>query len=99
MQRFLQSATLRLEEWRIMRTDTEQWMKYRQMPPELKQRIRQYDQYKWLATRGVDEEKILNSLPTDLRIKIKRHLCLSLVRGVSCSYTFISLTWIVLYDT
>ncbi|XP_030961805.1 protein CNGC15c-like isoform X2 [Quercus lobata] len=82
MQRFLQSATLRLEEWRIMRTDTEQWMKYRQMPPELKQRIRQYDQYKWLATRGVDEEKILNSLPMDLRIKIKRHLCLSLVRGV-----------------
>ncbi|XP_075636131.1 protein CNGC15b-like [Castanea sativa] len=82
MQRFLQSATLRLEEWRIMRTDTEQWMKYRQMPPELKQSIRQYDQYKWLATRGVDEEKILNSLPMDLRIKIKRHLCLSLVRGV-----------------
>ena len=82
-----------------MRTDTEQWMKYRQMPPELKQRIRQYDQYKWLATRGVDEEKILNSLPTDLRIKIKRHLCLSLVRGVSCSHTFVSLTWIVLYDT
>ena len=99
MQRFLQSATLRLEEWRIMRTDTEQWMKYRQMPPELKKSIRQYDQYKWLATRGVDEEKILNSLPTDLRIKIKRHLCLSLVRGVSCPYTFISLIWIVLYDT
>ncbi|KAK7809503.1 protein cngc15c [Quercus suber] len=82
MQRFLQSATLRLEEWRIMRTDTEQWMEYRQMPPELKQSIRQYDHYKWLATRGVDEGKILNSLPMDLRIKIKRHLCLSLVRGV-----------------
>jgi cyclic nucleotide gated channel len=89
-QRYLQSATLRLEEWRIRRTDTEQWMHHRQLPPELKQSIRQYDQYRWLATRGVDEEALLNGLPTDLRREIKRHLCLSLVRNVSCSYAFIS---------
>nr|POF23878.1 protein cngc15c [Quercus suber] len=82
MQRYLQSATLRLEEWRIRRTDTEQWMHHRQLPPQLKQSIRQYDQYKWLATRGVDEEALLNGLPMDLRREIKRHLCLSLVRGV-----------------
>uniref|UniRef100_A0A2N9IHS2 Cyclic nucleotide-binding domain-containing protein n=2 Tax=Fagus sylvatica TaxID=28930 RepID=A0A2N9IHS2_FAGSY len=81
-QRYLQSATLRLEEWRIRRTDTEQWMHHRQLPPELKQSIRQYDQYRWLATRGVDEEALLNGLPTDLRREIKRHLCLSLVRNV-----------------
>uniref|UniRef100_A0A2N9H0X0 Cyclic nucleotide-binding domain-containing protein n=1 Tax=Fagus sylvatica TaxID=28930 RepID=A0A2N9H0X0_FAGSY len=82
MQRYLQSATLRLEEWRIRRTDTEQWMHHRQLPPELKQSIRQYDQYKWLATRGVDEETLLDGLPMELRREIKRHLCLSLVRRV-----------------
>ncbi|KAM1803791.1 hypothetical protein ACFX12_029732 [Malus domestica] len=82
MQTYLQSTTVRLEEWRIKRTDTEQWMRHRQLPPELRQSVRKYDQYKWLATRGVDEETLLKGLPMDLRRDIKRHLCLDLVRRV-----------------
>ncbi|GMI81863.1 cyclic nucleotide-gated channel 15 [Hibiscus trionum] len=82
MQTYLQSTTVRLEEWRIKRTDTEQWMRHRQLPPELRQSVRKYDQYKWLATRGVDEEALLEGLPLDLRRDIKRHLCLDLVRRV-----------------
>ncbi|XP_023512896.1 protein CNGC15b [Cucurbita pepo subsp. pepo] len=82
MQKYLQSTTVRLEEWRIRRTDTEQWMHHRQLPPELRQSVRRYDQYKWIATRGVDEEALLRSLPLDLRRDIKRHLCLDLVRRV-----------------
>ncbi|MBA0551433.1 hypothetical protein Golob_022317 [Gossypium lobatum] len=82
MQTYLQSTTVRLEEWRIRRTDTEQWMHHRQLPHELRQNVRRYDQYKWVATRGVDEEMILKSLPVDLRRDIKRHLCLDLVRQV-----------------
>ncbi|KAK2380269.1 protein CNGC15c [Trifolium repens] len=82
MQTYLQSTTVRLEEWRVKRTDTEQWMHHRQLPQELKQSVRKYDQYKWLATRGVDEESLLKGLPLDLRRDIKRHLCLELVRRV-----------------
>ncbi|KAE8656827.1 putative cyclic nucleotide-gated ion channel 15 [Hibiscus syriacus] len=82
MQTYLQSTTVRLEEWRIKRTDTEQWMRHRQLPPELRHSVRKYDQYKWLATRGVDEEALLKGLPLDLRRDIKRHLCLDLVRRV-----------------
>ncbi|KAJ7976951.1 Cyclic nucleotide-gated channel [Quillaja saponaria] len=82
MQTYLQSTTMRLEEWRIMRTDTEQWMHHRQLPGNLKQSVRRYDQYRWVATRGVDEEGILKGLPIDLRRDIKRHLCLGLVRQV-----------------
>ncbi|XP_059659491.1 protein CNGC15c isoform X2 [Cornus florida] len=82
MQRYLQSTTVRLEEWRIKRTDTEQWMHHRQLPPDLRHSVRKYDQYKWLATRGVDEEALLKGLPMDLRRDIKRHLCLDLVRRV-----------------
>ncbi|XP_057996185.1 protein CNGC15c isoform X2 [Hevea brasiliensis] len=82
MQRYLQSTTVHLEEWRIRRTDTEQWMHHRQLPPELKQSVRKYDLYKWVATRGVDEEALLKGLPMDLRRDIKRHLCLDLVRRV-----------------
>ncbi|KAK1266623.1 putative cyclic nucleotide-gated ion channel 15 [Acorus gramineus] len=82
MQSYLQSTTVRLEEWRIKRTDTEQWMRHRQLPQELRQSVRRYDQYKWIATRGVDEEALLKGLPMDLRRDIKRHLCLDLVRRV-----------------
>ncbi|XP_068664818.1 protein CNGC15b-like [Aristolochia californica] len=82
MQTYLQSTTVRLEEWRIRRMDTEQWMRHRQLPQDLRQCVRRYDQYKWLATRGVDEEALLEGLPLDLRRDIKRHLCLDLVRRV-----------------
>ncbi|KAF7804449.1 protein CNGC15a-like isoform X2 [Senna tora] len=82
MQMYLQSTTMRLEEWRIRRRDTERWMHHRQLPSELKQNVRRYDQFRWVATRGVDEETILRELPGDLRRDIKRHLCLNLVRQV-----------------
>lgn len=82
-QTYLQSTTMRLEEWRIRRTDTEEWMSHRQLPHHLKQSVRKYDQYRWVATRGVDEELILRALPVDLRRDIKRHLCLDLIRHVS----------------
>ncbi|KAE9587602.1 putative potassium channel, voltage-dependent, ELK, voltage gated sodium channel, alpha-5 subunit [Lupinus albus] len=82
MQTYLQSLTIRLEEMRVKRRDSEQWMHHRLLPQELRERVRRYDQYKWLATRGVDEESLVQSLPKDLRRDIKRHLCLALVRRV-----------------
>ncbi|XP_057474458.1 probable cyclic nucleotide-gated ion channel 5 [Actinidia eriantha] len=82
MQTYLQSLTVRLEEMRIKRRDSEQWMHHRLLPQELRERVRRYDQYKWLETRGVDEEILVQNLPKDLRRDIKRHLCLNLVRRV-----------------
>jgi len=72
---------------RVKRRDTEQWMKHRQLPREIVERVRRFDQYKWVATRGVDEEVLVQSLPLDLRRDIKRHLCLDLVRRV-CLISF-----------
>ncbi|KAL2340879.1 hypothetical protein Fmac_008819 [Flemingia macrophylla] len=83
MQNYLQSTTTRVEEWRLKQKDTEEWMNHRQLPPELQQRVRRFTQYKWLATRGVDEEAILRALPLDIRRQIQRHLCLDIVRRVS----------------
>lgn len=57
-------------------------MHHRQLPQELRKSVRKYDQYKWLATGGVDEEALVKGLPLDLRRDIKRHLCLELVRRV-----------------
>ncbi|CAL5368115.1 unnamed protein product [Camellia sinensis] len=42
-----------MQEWRVKRRDTEEWMRHRQLPPELQERVRRFVQYKWLATRGV----------------------------------------------
>ncbi|CAI9298284.1 unnamed protein product [Lactuca saligna] len=82
MQTYLQSLTIRLEEMRIKRRDSEQWMHHRLLPDDLQERVRRYDQYKWLETRGVDEENLVQTLPKDLRRDIKRHLCLALVKRV-----------------
>ncbi|XP_075112829.1 putative cyclic nucleotide-gated ion channel 16 [Nicotiana tabacum] len=82
MQSYLQSMTARLEQWRVKRRDTEEWMRHRQLPEDLQDRVRRFVQYKWVATRGVEEEEILRSLPLDLRRQIQRHLCLALVRRV-----------------
>ncbi|XP_052199101.1 cyclic nucleotide-gated ion channel 17-like [Diospyros lotus] len=82
MQTYLQSLTVRLEEWRLKRRDTEEWMRHRQLPEDLRKRVRRFVQYKWLATRGVNEEAILCGLPADLRRDIQQHLCLDLVRRV-----------------
>ncbi|XVE71754.1 hypothetical protein DITRI_Ditri10aG0177100 [Diplodiscus trichospermus] len=82
MQTYLQSLTVRLEEWRLKRRDTEEWMRHRQLREDLRHRVRRFVQYKWLATRGVNEEAILRGLPADLRHDIQRHLCLDLVRRV-----------------
>ncbi|GAB2275070.1 hypothetical protein Dimus_009839 [Dionaea muscipula] len=82
IQSYLQSATARLEEWRLKRNDREQWMHLRQLPPDLRKSIRKYDRHKWVATQGVDEESLLKRLPPDLQRQIKRHLCLDLVKRV-----------------
>lgn len=71
---------------RIKRRDSEQWMHHRLLPPDLREKVRRYDQYKWLETRGVDEESLVQSLPKDLRRDIKRHLCLNLVRRVCTNF-------------
>lgn len=73
---------MRIEEMRVKRRDTEQWMAHRLLPENLKDRIMRHEQYRWQETRGVDEEGLLTNLPKDLRREIKRHLCLSLLMKV-----------------
>lgn len=69
-------------------------MRHRQLPQDLQARVRRFVQYKWLATRGVNEEALLLSLPLDLRREIQHHLCLSLVRRV-CLSTLAHLSFVV----
>ncbi|KAF7072718.1 hypothetical protein CFC21_077810 [Triticum aestivum] len=82
MQTYLQSMTLRMEEMRLKRRDSEEWMRHRDLPDDLRERVWRHNQYKWLETRGVDEDGLVSCLPKDIRRDVKRHLCLRLVRRV-----------------
>uniref|UniRef100_A0A0D9VLZ9 Cyclic nucleotide-binding domain-containing protein n=1 Tax=Leersia perrieri TaxID=77586 RepID=A0A0D9VLZ9_9ORYZ len=82
VQIYLHSTTVRVEEWKLKQRETEQWTRHRQLSNELQERVRRFIQYKWLATRGVNEEAMLQALPADLCRDIKRYLCLGLVRRV-----------------
>ncbi|XP_062223608.1 cyclic nucleotide-gated ion channel 1-like [Phragmites australis] len=82
VQTYLQSASVHIEEARVKRRDTEQWMAHRLLPECLKEQILRHEQYRWQETQGVDEESLLMNLPKDLRREIKRHLSLSLLMRV-----------------
>jgi len=62
-QRYFHSATARLDEWTVHRNDRELWMHHRQLPRDLRERIREDDRYKWVTTRRVDEEDLLKEFP------------------------------------
>ncbi|KAB1219609.1 Cyclic nucleotide-gated ion channel 1 [Morella rubra] len=98
MQKYLQSTTVRVEEMRVRRTDAEQWMSHRMLPETLRERVRRYEQYKWLETRGVEEEKLIRDLPKDLRRDIKRHLCLDLLMKVPMFEKMDHQLWDPLFD-
>ncbi|KAH7529420.1 hypothetical protein FEM48_Zijuj05G0182200 [Ziziphus jujuba var. spinosa] len=74
MQNFLQALGKRRLEMSLRRRDVEQWMSHRRLPEELRRRVRQAERYNWAATRGVNEEILLENLPEDLQRDIRRHL-------------------------
>ncbi|CAM6101994.1 unnamed protein product [Calypogeia fissa] len=82
IQVFLHSITSRKEMMQLRIRDIEWWMKRRQLPPHLRQRVRGYERQRWAATRGLDESSMVCDLPESLRREIKRHLCLDLVLQV-----------------
>lgn len=74
MQNFLQSLDRRRLEMSLRRRDVEQWMSHRRLPVELRRQVQEAERYNWAATRGVNEEMLLENLPEDLQRDIRRHL-------------------------
>uniref|UniRef100_A0ACD5ZQX4 Uncharacterized protein n=1 Tax=Avena sativa TaxID=4498 RepID=A0ACD5ZQX4_AVESA len=73
MQNFLQSLGKRRLEMQLRRHDVEQWMSHRQLPEDLRRRVRSAERYRWMATRGVNEEELLKILPEDIQRDIRQH--------------------------
>ncbi|MFQ6632711.1 hypothetical protein Gotur_010466 [Gossypium turneri] len=74
MQNFLQALGRRRLEMSLRRRDVEQWMSHRRLPVELRRKVREAERYNWAATRGVNEEMLIENLPEDLQREIRRHL-------------------------
>ncbi|GFP99067.1 probable cyclic nucleotide-gated ion channel 20 chloroplastic [Phtheirospermum japonicum] len=74
MQNFLQALGRRRLEMSLRRRDVEQWMSHRRLPEELRRQVRDSERFSWAATRGVNEEMLMENLPEDLQREIRRHL-------------------------
>ncbi|KAK6128212.1 hypothetical protein DH2020_038046 [Rehmannia glutinosa] len=73
-QNFLQALGRRRLEMSLRRRDVEQWMSHRRLPEELRRQVRDSERFNWAATRGVNEEMLMENLPEDLQREIRRHL-------------------------
>ncbi|PUZ65309.1 hypothetical protein GQ55_3G213500 [Panicum hallii var. hallii] len=79
---FLNATTSRKQAMHTRLRAVEWWMRRKNLPRGVRQRVRQFERQRWAATRGVDECQIVRDLPEGLRRDIKYHLCLDLVRQV-----------------
>lgn len=74
MQNFLQSLGRRRLEMSLRRRDVEQWMSHRRLPQDLRRKVLEAERYTWAATRGVNEEMLMENLPEDIQREVRRHL-------------------------
>ncbi|KAK8586822.1 hypothetical protein V6N13_085842 [Hibiscus sabdariffa] len=82
IQVFLHAVMAKKRKMQLRCRDMEWWMKRRQLPSRLRQRVRHYERQKWTVSGGEDEMELIKDLPEGLRRDIKRYLCLDLIKKV-----------------
>ncbi|CAN6930656.1 unnamed protein product, partial [Brassica oleracea] len=99
VQKYLQSTSIRVDEWEAKKRDTEQWMSSEDLPDYLKERIRKWEYDEWEKNSGTKREAHLPSLPKDLRVEAKRIIYLYSLENVPW-ISFIDDDWLLneMYD-
>ncbi|KAF7803040.1 cyclic nucleotide-gated ion channel 2 [Senna tora] len=82
IQVFLHAVMAKKRKMQLRCRDMEWWMRRRQLPSRLRQRVRQFERQRWAAMGGEDEMEMIKDLPEGLRRDIKRYLCLDLIKKV-----------------
>jgi cyclic nucleotide gated channel len=82
IQVFLHAVMAKKRKMQIRCRDMEWWMKRRQLPSRLRQRVRRFERQRWNALGGEDELELIHDLPPGLRRDIKRYLCFDLINKV-----------------
>nr|GMC95172.1 cyclic nucleotide-gated ion channel 2 [Ipomoea batatas] len=85
IQVFLHAVMAKKRKMQLRCRDMEWWMKRRQLPSSLRQRVRYFERQRWAAMGGEDEMELIKDLPEGLRRDIKRFLCLDLIKKVPYS--------------
>ncbi|KAK6129199.1 hypothetical protein DH2020_037029 [Rehmannia glutinosa] len=82
IQVFLHAVMAKKRKMQLRCRDMEWWMRRRQFPSQLRQRVRRYERQRWTVMGGADEMELIKDLPEGLRRDIKRFLCLDLIKKV-----------------
>jgi cyclic nucleotide gated channel len=82
MKVFLHAVMAKKRKMQLRCRDMEWWMRRRQLPSRLRQRVRHFERQRWAAMGGEDEMELIKDLPEGLRRDIKRYLCLDLIKKV-----------------
>ncbi|KAH9740249.1 cyclic nucleotide-gated ion channel 2 [Citrus sinensis] len=82
IQVFLHAVMAKKRKMQLRCRDMEWWMRRRQLPSRLRQRVRHYERQRWATMGGEDEMELIKDLPEGLRRGIKRYLCLDLIKKV-----------------
>ncbi|KAK4751277.1 hypothetical protein SAY87_004759 [Trapa incisa] len=82
IQVFLHAVMVKKKKMQLRFRDIEWWMKRRQLPSQLRQRVYHFEHQRWAALGGEEEMEVIKDLPDGLRRDIKRYLCLDLIRKV-----------------
>ncbi|KAE8021758.1 hypothetical protein FH972_007622 [Carpinus fangiana] len=82
IQVFLHSVMAKKRKMQLRCRDMEWWMRRRQLPSQLRQRVRHFERQRWATMGGEDEMEMIKDLPQGLRRDIKRHLCLDLIKKI-----------------
>ncbi|KAF9683967.1 hypothetical protein SADUNF_Sadunf04G0069000 [Salix dunnii] len=82
IQVFLHAVMAKKRKMQLRCRDMEWWMRRRQLPSRLRQRVRHFEQQRWETMGGEDEMELIKDLPEGLRRDVKRYLCLDLIKKV-----------------
>ncbi|KAB5560973.1 hypothetical protein DKX38_005930 [Salix brachista] len=82
IQVFLHAVMAKKRKLQLRCRDMEWWMRRRQLPSCLRQRVRHFEQQRWETMGGEDEMELIKDLPEGLRRDVKRYLCLDLIKKV-----------------
>ncbi|KAK2992134.1 hypothetical protein RJ640_002823, partial [Escallonia rubra] len=55
------------------RHDVDHWMSHWRLPAELRRKVRESERYHQIATRGINEERLLENVPEELQREIRWH--------------------------
>ncbi|KAL9409861.1 hypothetical protein AB3S75_048148 [Citrus x aurantiifolia] len=78
----MQSDTARSHKIKKKWKEIKQWPNFGEISSDVKEQMRTYKREKWEETKRVDVDNLVNDLPHELGIKIKRRLCIKLIKNV-----------------